>query len=84
MAISIRNGNVSRQADGDFIQHLVGNDDTTVAQSDADKLPCQRALPEFQRSLGESFPSFTKSAVCWQFCWQSKTQKILSLLKFCH
>jgi hypothetical protein len=27
-------------------------------------------LPEFQRSFGESFPSFTKSAVCWQFCWQ--------------
>jgi hypothetical protein len=20
--------------------------------------------------FGESFPSFTKSAVCWQFCWQ--------------
>jgi hypothetical protein len=30
----------------------------------------QRVLPEFQRSFGESFPSFTKSAVCWQFCWQ--------------
>jgi hypothetical protein len=27
-------------------------------------------LPEFQRSFGESLPSFTKSAVCWQFCWQ--------------
>jgi hypothetical protein len=27
-------------------------------------------LPEFQRSIGESLPSFTKSAVCWQFCWQ--------------
>jgi hypothetical protein len=27
-------------------------------------------LPEFQRSFGESFPSFTKSAVCWQFFWQ--------------
>jgi hypothetical protein len=30
----------------------------------------QRVLPEFQRSFGESLPSFTKSAVCWQFCWQ--------------
>jgi len=33
-------------------------------------IACQRVLPEFQRSFGESFPSFTKSAVCWQFCWQ--------------
>jgi hypothetical protein len=34
------------------------------------QIACQRVLPEFQRSFGESLPSFTKSAVCWQFCWQ--------------
>jgi hypothetical protein len=27
-------------------------------------------LPEFQRIFGESFRRFTKSALCWQFCWQ--------------
>jgi hypothetical protein len=39
-------------------------------KSEAKSYWLQRVLPEFQRSFGESLPSFTKSAVCWQFCWQ--------------